>query len=119
MCKQARYDRFVIVTRRAQPICPRCYAERKPPGLKYCLACHAAQMREWRKTHPLTPEQRIKMVARSYAHVYLKRGKLERKPCERCGSPDSQMHHPDYSQPLWVEWLCRNHHLEVHALFDY
>ena len=51
--------------------------------------------------------------ARSYANVYLKRGKLVRQPCEVCGA-DAEMHHDDYSKPLDVRWLCREHHLDHH-----
>jgi len=70
-------------------------------------------MREWRKTHALTEEQRLKDIARSYANVYLARGKIERGTCIVCGEP-AQMHHPDYAQPLAVVWLCREHHLLLH-----
>lgn len=73
-------------------------------------------MREWRKTHRLTGEARRKMNARSYANVYLRRGKIERKPCSECKSPKAQMHHEDYSKPLDVEWLCRRCHLAHHLL---
>lgn len=31
-----------------------------------------------------------------------------------CGRP--QGHHPDYSRPLDVVWLCDKHHKEAHAL---
>jgi hypothetical protein len=75
---------------------------------------HAAYMRRWRKTHPLTEAQRIKDRARSYANVYLKRGHLERQPC-KCGELNSQMHHEDYTKPLEIEWLCRPCHLRHHA----
>ena len=54
------------------------------------------------------------MNCRSYASVYLKRGKLTRQPCAECGSEKSQMHHPDYSKPLDVVWLCRRHHSALH-----
>jgi hypothetical protein len=76
-------------------------------------AKHRAYMREWRKAHPLTQEQRRKDNCRSYAHEYLKRGLLERLPCEVCGAT-AEMHHPDYGQPLFVFWLCRKHHLAFH-----
>jgi hypothetical protein len=69
-------------------------------------------MREWRKTHPMTEEQRIKDAARSYAGVYKRRGVLKIQPCH-CGAP-AEMHHTDYSKPLQVEWICRKHHLEHH-----
>jgi hypothetical protein len=46
--------------------------------------------------------------------MYLKRGKITQKPCEVCGEL-AQMHHDDYSRPLDVRWLCREHHLAHHA----
>jgi hypothetical protein len=82
------------------------------------LAKRRAYMREWRKTHPLTGEARKRMRARSYAHVYLRRGlieRIDRQPCIVCGA-HAEMHHPDYGQPLWVVWLCRAHHGELHRL---
>lgn len=33
---------------------------------------------------------------------------------ECCGKPHG--HHPDYSRPLDVVWLCDKHHKEAHAL---
>lgn len=83
---------------------------------RYCCFCHAAYMREWRKTHPLTSDQKRKVNSRSYANVYLKRGKLLRKACECCGEENSQIHHPDYDKPLKVVWLCRSCHLKLHKL---
>lgn len=41
-------------------------------------------------------------------------GRLERKPCAICGQENAQAHHPDYSKPLEVEWLCPLHHTEAH-----
>lgn len=70
-------------------------------------------MREWRKTHTETAEQRRRAISRSYAGVYRRRGKLTPKPCW-CGSRKVQMHHADYSKPLAVVWLCRKHHLDLH-----
>ncbi len=83
----------------------------------YCAACHAAYMRQNRKKHSqLGDESRARANARAYAHVYLKRGKLKREPCEveGCEAP-AQMHHDDYSQPLKVRWICVAHHLALHA----
>ena len=77
-------------------------------------ADHAAYMRQWRKNHPLNAEQRRRRSARTYANVYLKRGILEKEPCAFCGSENSQMHHPDYSQPLKVIWVCETHHRQFH-----
>jgi hypothetical protein len=54
------------------------------------------------------------MVARSYLHVYVKRGKVPRLPCEICGNVKAQAHHDDYSKPLQVRWLCDEHHRQHH-----
>lgn len=75
-------------------------------------------MRTWRKTRPLTAEQRRRDVARSYAGVYKRRGKLVPQACE-CGNPDAEMHHEDYDQPLKVTWLCRSCHLAEHQKHDW
>jgi|HubBroStandDraft_6_1064221.scaffolds.fasta_scaffold13000_2 hypothetical protein len=75
---------------------------------------HAANMREWRKTHPMSEEQRVRDRARAYAKVYLKRGLLKKLPCSVCADPQAQMHHPDYCKPLDVIWLCVKHHKDLH-----
>ena len=80
---------------------------------KYCRSCFAAYMRGWRPSHPLTDEQREKDTVRSLANVYKQRGKLVPQVCA-CGSADVEMHHPDYSKPLLVEWTCRACHLKLH-----
>ena len=46
-------------------------------------------------------------------HKAIKTGQLVRMPCEVCGSK-AEAHHPDYSKPLNVMWLCRKHHSEWH-----
>ena len=38
---------------------------------------------------------------------------LERQPCEVCGEK-AEAHHPDYSKPLDVRWLCKRHHMIEH-----
>lgn len=41
-------------------------------------------------------------------------GKVKKENCKICGSEKSQAHHPDYSKPLEVIWLCVKHHREEH-----
>jgi hypothetical protein len=41
-------------------------------------------------------------------------GRLVHQPCEVCGELAAQAHHPDYTKPLDVQWLCRKHHLALH-----
>lgn len=43
----------------------------------------------------------------------LRDGKLQRFPCFVCGNK-AHAHHPAYSDPLAVAWLCRTHHAQLH-----
>lgn len=56
-----------------------------------------------------------KVEAHKAVHVALKSGALVRCPCETCGEPNAQAHHPDYDKPLDVMWLCLTHHAEWHT----
>lgn len=69
--------------------------------------------REWRAAYP----------ERAAAQVVLRRAVIKgfvlRWP--RCAVPDCEdrqleAHHPDYSRPLDVVWLCVTHHRQTHAL---
>ena len=37
------------------------------------------------------------------------------KSCERCGDKNTEGHHPDYTKPNDVIWLCRCCHLDEHC----
>lgn len=41
-------------------------------------------------------------------------GKITKMACFICGNEQVQGHHPDYSRPLDVIWLCVKHHNEIH-----
>ena len=64
-----------------------------------------------RRRRARSPE---KYKARQAVESALRSGALKRLPCEECGSEKVEAHHPDYSKPLLVRWLCRKHHLFVH-----
>ncbi len=55
-----------------------------------------------------------KLKARITLHQALKSGKIIKLACIKCGDEVSQAHHPDYSKPLKVIWLCKKHHIEEH-----
>lgn len=55
-----------------------------------------------------------KQAARIAVRTAIVRGDLVREPCAKCGHPDTQGHHEDYSKALDVVWLCRPHHEERH-----
>jgi hypothetical protein len=55
-----------------------------------------------------------KEVTRRKTWAAIKSGRLIRQPCQVCGATKSEGHHPDYSDPLNVLWLCRAHHVQEH-----
>jgi len=56
-----------------------------------------------------------KSKARTALNNALRDGKVFKQNCLVCGSIDSEAHHPDYSKPFDVIWLCPKHHAEEHV----
>lgn len=53
--------------------------------------------------------------ARQRVHYHKKQGNITPGTCEMCGTDKSiEAHHPDYSEPLEVDWLCSVCHREIH-----
>ena len=53
--------------------------------------------------------------ANTAVQIALRSQKLQKHPCETCGSTNRiHAHHDDYSKPLNVRWLCPKHHAEHH-----
>lgn len=84
-----------------------------------------AKERKWRKenrdwTREKWREYRENNPKKYRAHYLVcnavKRKRLEKEPCEVCGSELSQAHHDDYDKPLEVRWLCAQHHSDWHKL---
>lgn len=65
-----------------------------------------------KKRKQLHPERKSAVHKVNYA---ISTGALVRQPCFICGDK-AQGHHPDYSRPLDVVWLCPTHHYEAHAI---
>jgi len=55
-----------------------------------------------------------KIKARVIVHNAIKSGRLKRGGCEICNKSNAHAHHEDYSKPLEIHWLCREHHKEYH-----
>ena len=58
-----------------------------------------------------------RVAARNMVNNAVRDGRLRPLPCWVCGEK-AQAHHPDYSSPLDVVWLCQPHHKQTHALVE-
>jgi hypothetical protein len=56
-----------------------------------------------------------KARARDAAYREKAKGNIKKEKCKICGSNKSEMHHPNYSSPLRVVWLCDQCHRDVHT----
>jgi hypothetical protein len=66
------------------------------------------------KIYQKTPEQKIKNASRARTRRLILSGKIIKLPCQVCGEIKSETHHPDYSKPEKVMFLCKRHHKEIH-----
>ena len=55
-----------------------------------------------------------KIAARQALGVAVRTGQIRKRPCEHCGAKKVHGHHPDYSRPLDVVWLCPPCHRKEH-----
>lgn len=67
-----------------------------------------SRQQKWSDAHP--QERWAHMALRSA----VRRGLVVKGPCEECGDKNSEAHHPDYSRPMHVKWLCRPCHKAEH-----
>jgi len=116
----------------------------KPKISTYCRACHNVRCVRWQHNNPdkhkaseaaYRERNRARIrskyqenqalhrrrhpdhyYARNQVTIALKTGRLVKGPCVVCGTTKQiQAHHPDYTKPLDVMWLCRLHHKEEHT----
>src|SRR5574337_89451 len=72
---------------------------------------HAAACKRW------TVSNAIRRHAHAVLAYALRSGKIQAQPCFVCGSK-AEAHHPDYSAPLAVSWLCSKHPAKTHKEFS-
>ncbi len=73
----------------------------------YSTEKQVANIRKYRKKYP------ERVIAANAINHAVQRGQLERQACLICGSK-AGAHHPDYSKPKDVIWLCPQHHKDCH-----
>ena len=56
----------------------------------------------------------LKTKARSLANKALNEGKIFAEKCSFCAEKVVELHHPDYSKPLDVVVVCKQHHADLH-----
>lgn len=71
-----------------------------------------------RATAAYRARNKQKLDAHNAVNYSLQTGRLQKLPCEICGDAKSQAHHPHYSAPLLVTWLCDQHHKQAHQISD-
>lgn len=57
---------------------------------------------------------RMRVHATNLANHAQRIGIIKQQRCSKCGSFDTEKHHPDYDKPLDIVWLCKIHHSEEH-----
>lgn len=87
----------------------RAEANNKLPGAKEAAA---ARRKKYDK------ENRLKRMAHNKVAKGLAAGRLKQENCAICFNK-AEAHHPDYSKPTCVVWLCRDHHKLLHSLEKY
>ncbi|RWA73414.1 MAG: hypothetical protein EOQ28_14825 [Mesorhizobium sp.] len=65
--------------------------------------------RAWNRSNPVA-RRAHNLVAQA-----IKKGQIILQPCQECGEQRVDCHHPDPSDPLRIEFLCRLHHRRLHS----
>jgi phosphoenolpyruvate synthase/pyruvate phosphate dikinase len=63
------------------------------------------RVKEWRERN------KEKRKAQIIVFVAVRNGTLKQLVCEVCGSEKSEAHHENYTMPLKIMWLCKEHHI--------
>lgn len=82
---------------------------------KAYLATPEGKAAHKRATEKWQEQNKLRRAAHVILNNALKYKTIERQLCWACGAK-AEAHHPDYSRPLDVVWLCKKHHHEVHQI---
>lgn len=144
LCKETKsFDDFTVVTgtRRLQSRCKACQAFRARSQRITNPEIALARELKYRENHreqirasAAEKCRRDRAERREYNRQYRERypdryharkavakalnvGSLKIEPCEVCGAEKGiEAHHSFYSRPLYVRWLCHQHHMQYHRV---
>lgn len=80
---------------------------------RYCRERYAKKTEWYTSREAKVP--RFVRRARQALSSAVRSGRLVRLPCTVCLSGKAEGHHDDYSKPLEVVWLCKEHHRQRHV----
>lgn len=76
-----------------------------------CITNYGAQV-QYRKRN------RDKKNARQRVYWAIRKGKIKKEACSKCGNEIAEAHHEDYDKPLDIIWLCKQCHSTLHYPTD-
>ena len=94
--------------------CVQCRREHKKRNEQRHPERQRERKRRWRIKWRHDPERERKRMMRYLVYYAIRTGVLTPTPCKYCGASKVEAHHPDYSKPLEVEWVCRPCHHKIH-----
>lgn len=94
--------------------CRNCHNKVIMSGYKYIL-----NNRKKQNKYRLIKQNQLKIKARTLARKALTDGLLKINGCRDCNNPKFELHHPNYSYPLEVIALCKQHHADIHYDYTY
>jgi len=103
-CKECDKKRVAIIKSKRIP---------EPGSIRKRYLERRTYLLNYYKEYSKNNQEKIK--AKLKARQAIKKGELKKEPCEFCGSIKSEAHHPDYSKPLEVMWVCHKHHMQLHS----
>lgn len=71
-----------------------------------------------KKYRELSADERMKADIRTKTNQRVRRGKIDKLCCRRCGANATEKHHTDYEDPNMILWLCGRCHKDIHKVYE-
>lgn len=107
--REIRKDYYQLYDRKRASIPKRVAARESYRMTDAYKEAHRKALKKWDANNR---ERRKAQIAVSNA---VRDGRLVKQLCHVCGDANVEAHHPDYSRPLDVVWLCVGRHSQLHT----